>query len=62
VDRNKNGDAVSCADDTDASAEWIRFEEAAKQLLNEGYWLRDFRGLLQAAADRIGVPLEQLYP
>ncbi len=42
--------------------EWDRFENAVKQLLNEGHPLRDFRGLLEAAADRIQVPLDEVYP
>jgi hypothetical protein len=39
-----------------------RFEEAVHQLIDEGHSLFDYRGLLEAAAERAGVDLQEVHP
>lgn len=39
-----------------------RFEAAVHELIDEGYPILDFYGLLRAAAARAGVDLEEVHP
>lgn len=39
-----------------------RFEQAVHDLLDEGHSIVDYRGLLEAAAARAGVELQEVHP
>lgn len=39
-----------------------RFGDTVHDLIDEGYSLFDFQGLLEAAADRAGVDLQEVHP
>jgi hypothetical protein len=39
-----------------------RFENAVRELIEEGHSLFDYRGLLEKAAERAGVDLQEVHP